>query len=174
MQTRFTMAELIKIFSLPLILILCMHAVEGGAVAETKERITVGAVEEVVLLPWKIKLPARIDTGANCSSLDARDIRITGGMIEFRLPEKYGGTLLRLPVKGRRNIRSAGSRMKRALVEIEICIGTKRILTAVNLTERPKMEYPLLIGRNVLANDFIVDVSESYLVPPTCLTGTPK
>ena len=175
MQNKFTIAELIKIFCLPLILlVLCVQAIEGSAMAETKEKITVGAVEEAVLLPWKIKLPARIDTGATCSSLDARDVRIAGGMIEFRLPEKYGGTLLRLPVKGRRNIRSAGSRMKRALVEIEICIGTKRILTAVNLTERPKMEYPLLIGRNVLANDFIVDVSESYLLPLTCLTGTPK
>ena len=175
MQTQFTIARLKKILCLPLMLLFsCMQVIEVNAMAETKAKVTVGAVEEAVLLPWKIKLPARIDTGAACSSLDARDIRIAGGMVEFRLPEKYGGTLLRLPVKGRRNVRSADGRMKRVLVDIEICIGTKRILTAVNLTDRSKMEYPFLIGRNVLANDFVVDVSESYLLPPACLTGTPK
>jgi len=155
-------------------LFLCVPVIEVTAMAETKGKVTVGEAEDVVFLPWKIKLPARIDTGATCSSLDARDIRIDGGMVEFRLPEKYGGTLLRLPVKGQRSVRSADGRMRRALVDIEICIGTKRILTAVNLTDRSKMEYPLLIGRNVLTNDFIVDVSKSHLFSTTCLTGTPK
>jgi len=175
MQNKFTITGLIKIFCLPLmLLLLSVQAIEGNAMAETKEKITVGAVEEVVLFPWKIKLPARIDSGAAISSLDAREIRIAGGMIEFRLPEKYGGTLQRLPVKGRRNVRSAHGLMKRALVEIEICIGTKRILTVVNLTDRSKMDYPLLIGRDVLVNDFIVDVSQSHLLPANCLTGDPK
>jgi hypothetical protein len=175
MQNQFTITGLIRIFCLPLILLfLCVQAIEVKAMTETKEKVTVGEVEEVTLLPWKTKLPARIDTGATRSCLDARDIRIDGGMVEFRLPEKYGGTLLRLPAKGRRSVRSAQGRVKRAFVEMEICIGTKRILTTVSLTDRSKMDYPLLIGRNVLANDFIVDVSKSYLLPPTCFTGTPK
>ena len=104
-------------------------------------------------------------------------VRITLGGGGTDLPSyysKYGGTLIRLPVKGRRNIRSAGGRMKRAIVDIEICIGTKRIWTAVNLTDRSKMEFPLLIGCNVLAHHFIVDVSQSHLLSASCLTGDPK
>lgn len=175
MKNQFTIAGLIKISCLPAILLfLCVQIIGVNAMAETKEKVTVGEVEDVVLLPWKIKLPARIDTGAGRSCLDARDIRIDGGMVEFRLPEQYGGTLLRLPMKGRRNVRSAQGRMKRAIVEIEICIGSRRFLTTVNLTDRSIMDYPFLIGRNVLANDFIVDVSKSYLLPPTCLAGAPK
>lgn len=175
MKNKFTIAGLMKIFCLPAILIfLCVQIIGANAMAETKEKVTVGEVEDVVLLPWKIKLPARIDTGAGRSCLDARDIRIDGGMVEFRLPEQYGGTPLRLPIKGRQNVKSVQGRMKRVIVEIEICIGSRRFLTTVNLADRSSMEYPLLMGRNVLAHGFIVDVSKSRLLPPTCLAGAPK
>lgn len=174
-KNQFTIIRLIKIFCLPAILFfLCVQVIATDAGAGTKEKTTVGEVEEVVLFPWKIKLPARIDTGAARSCLDARDIRIDGGMVEFRLPEQYGGKFLRLPLKGRRNVRSAHGRTKRAIVDIEICFGSKRFLTTVNLTDRSKMRYPLLIGLNILINDFIVDVSKSRLLPPICLEGSPK
>ncbi len=68
---------------------------------EAGEKITVGLVEEVILLPWGVKLPARIDTGAAVSSLDARDIVIKGNTVDFRLPEKYGGLQISLPVVAR-------------------------------------------------------------------------
>ncbi len=158
-----------KLYLPSILLLLALQATEVHAMTETKEKIRVGGIEEVVLLPWGIRLPARVDTGATRSSLDARDIRAVGDMIEFRLPEKYGGTRLRAPVKGRRNIRTAHGVMKRFVVEIELCIGAKRIPTSINLAhDRSKMSYPLLIGRDVLINDFIVDVSESNLLPPTC------
>ena len=34
-----------------------------GAIKD-EEKIAIGTVEEVILLPWNIRLPARIDTGA--------------------------------------------------------------------------------------------------------------
>jgi hypothetical protein len=175
MNNQITVTGLIRIFSLPAILLLLfaqVTAIDAGA--GTREKTTVGEVEDVVLLPWGVKLPARIDTGAGKSCLDARDIRVDGGMVEFRLPEQYGGTRLRLPLKGRHNVRSAHGRTKRAIVEIEICIGSRRFLTTVNLTDRSQMEYPLLIGINVLVNDFLVDVSKSRLLPPNCLEGTAR
>jgi hypothetical protein len=171
-----TLLEHWRVTSLAPAIVVALSAlyIQEVNMVEAGETITIGAVEEVVLFPWGIKLPARIDTGATKSCLDARDVRIDRGMAEFRLPEKYGGALLRVPVKGRRNIRSAGGSMKRPIVEIELCIGTKRILTTVNLTDRSEMNYPLLIGRNVLVNNFLVDVSKSHLLPTTCLSGTPK
>lgn len=175
MKNHLTISRSIRISCLSLILLfLCVQVIAADAVAGTKEKTTVGGVEEVALFPWKIKLPARIDTGAARSCLDARDIRIDGGMVEFRLPEQYGGKLLRLPLKGRRNVRSAHSRTKRVIVEIDICIGSRRFLTTVNLTDRSRMEYPLLIGLNVLVNDFLVDVSKSRLLPPICIERTPE
>jgi len=162
-----------KVYLTAMILLSLATTVFGGAVIEPNEKIIVGGVEEIVLLPWGIKLLARIDTGATTSCLAARDIRLSDGMIEFRLPEKYGGALLRAPIKGRRNIKTAHGTMKRPIVELELCIGNKRIPTAVSLADRSQMDYPLLIGRNVLVNDFLVDVSKAILFPPTCLEGKP-
>jgi hypothetical protein len=175
MKSKNIIAGLLRMLCLSaIIVVLSVQMMEVNAMAETKEKITVGETEEVVLFPWKIKMPARIDTGATRSCLDARDIRIDGGMVEFRLPGQYGGKLLRAPLKGRRNVRSAHGLTKRAVVEIEICIGSRRFLTTVNLADRSSMEHPFLIGRNILANGFIVDVSRSNMLPPACLDGTAK
>ena len=66
--------------------------------AEDKTKTVIGAVEEVVLFPWGVKLPARIDTGSGITSLDVRDLTVKKKVAQFRLPEKYGNTLISLPV----------------------------------------------------------------------------
>jgi hypothetical protein len=166
---------LLEIFFLSVTgVILSIGMMEVNGMGETREKITIGAVEEIVLFPWKIKMPSRIDTGAARSCLDARDIRIDGNMVEFRISDQYGGKILRAPLKGRRRVRSAHGFTKRAVVEIEICIGSRRFLTTVNLVDRSGMEYPFLIGRNILAQGFIVDISRSNILPPTCLDGETK
>ena len=166
---------LLRIFFLSVItVILSVGMMEVNAMAETKEKITIGAVEEIVLFPWKIKMPARIDTGATRSCLDAQDIRIDGNMVESRISDEYGGKILRAPLKGRRKVRSAHGITKRVVVEIEICIGSRRFLTTVNLADRSGMEHLFLIGRNILAHGSIVDVPRSNILPPTCLDGETK
>jgi len=139
--------------------------------AEEKTRILIGAVEEVVLFPWGAKLPARIDTGAGMTSLDVRDLTVRNKVAQFRLPEKYGNTLISLPVVGHCNIRSADSRGRRPVVEIELCVGLKRMRVQVNLNDRSQVEYPLILGRNVLKQEFIVDCAKERLNPPKCLEG---
>jgi len=57
-------------------------------IAAAEEKMVLGGVEDVILLPWRVKLPARVDTGAAKSSLDAREIKVLDDMIEFKLPEK--------------------------------------------------------------------------------------
>jgi len=139
----------------------------GIAVAE--EKIIIGAVEDVILLPWRVKLPARIDTGAAKSSLDAREIKVQDDMVEFKLPEKWGGLQVRLPIIGWRHIRTPEGRERRPLVEVEICFGSKRIRTLVNLADRSMVKYPLILGRNFLKEGFIVDVKRRRTAPPSCL-----
>ena len=139
--------------------------------AEEKTKTVIGAVEEVVLFPWRVKVPARIDTGAGLTSLDVRDLTIKKKVAQFRLPEKYGNTLISLPVVGHCNIRSADSRGRRPVVEIELCVGLKRMRVQVNLNDRSQVEYPLILGRNVLKQEFIVDCAKERLNPPKCLEG---
>jgi hypothetical protein len=132
------------------------------------EKMTLGEVEDVILLPWGVKLPARIDTGAATSSLDARELSVKDNMAEFRLPEMYGGLQLRLPVIGWQKIRSADFRERRPVVEITFCIGPKSIRAQVTLNNRATVTYPLIIGRNVLKDKFVVDCMKSNCLPPTC------
>jgi len=138
------------------------------AMIESEEKIMVGAVEEVILLPWGVRLPARIDTGAAKSSLDSRELAIRDNMVEFRLPEQYGGLQLRLPIIEWRDVLSPYGRERRPVVELEFCIGSKRIRNKVNLTNRSMVKYPLILGRNFLRGKFVVDVKRSKMLPPNC------
>ena len=139
--------------------------------AEDKTKTLIGTVEEVVLFPWGVKLPARIDTGAGMTSLDVRDLTIKNRNVQFRLPEKYGNILISLPVIRHCDIRSSGSRERRPVVEIELCVGSKRLRVEANLNNRSHLEYPLILGRNVLGQGFIVDCAQDRMLSVKCLEG---
>ncbi len=132
-------------------------------------RITLSRVEEVILMPWNTKLLARIDTGATVTSLDARQLKIDGNEAEFRLPEEYGGALLRLPIAGWRHVRSSKGREERPVVEIDLCVASKKLRVRANLNDRSMVKYPIILGRNALKDHFIVDVNKrSKTVRPRC------
>jgi hypothetical protein len=139
--------------------------------AEDKTKTVIGSVEEVVLFPWGVKLPARIDTGAGMTSLDVRDLTVKNKVAQFRLPEKYGNILISLPVIRHCNVRSSDSRRRRPVVEVELCVGSKRMRVWVNLNDRSHLEYPLILGRNVLNQGFIVDCAEERILSVKCLEG---
>lgn len=139
-----------------------------GGTVESAEKVTVGLVEEVILLPWGVRIPARVDTGAATSSLDARDLTIKGKTVEFRLPEKYGGLRISRPIVAWRTIRSAEARDQRPVVVLEFCLGSQVIRARVNLNDRSQVKYPLLIGRNALKKNFVVDCMKERCAPPTC------
>jgi hypothetical protein len=138
------------------------------------EKITVGEVEDVVLMPWGVRLPARIDTGASTSSLDARELNVKNNIAEFRLPKKYGGLQMRLPVKEWQKVRSADFKERRPVVEVNFCMGPKLIRALVTLNDRSTVQYPLIIGRNVLKDNFVVDCMNSNCLPPSCPEVSPK
>ena len=156
---------------IPLLALLIMGVT--GAV-DAQEKVTIGLVEDVVLMPWKIRLPARIDTGAAVSSLDARSLKVIDNEVEFVLPSKYGGQKIRLPIAGWHTVRSAEAKERRPIIEIELCVGPKLIRAKVNLNDRSQMNYPFLLGRNILTENFVVDCDRNYCAPPNCLEETSK
>jgi uncharacterized membrane protein YdjX (TVP38/TMEM64 family) len=159
---------------LPMLLLMLalVFLIPTGTVA-AEEKITIGEVEDVILIPWGVRLPARIDTGAATSSLDARDLTVKDNLAEFRLPDQYGGLRMHLPVIEWQYIRSAESRERRPVVEIELCIGPKVFRIEVNLNDRSAVKYPLLLGRNALEENFVVDCTQSHCLPPTCPEAPP-
>ena len=154
--------DLILVFTLITLPFLAMGS------ADAEEKTIIGGVEDVILLPWRVKLPARIDTGAAKSSLDARGLKVQEDMVEFKLPEKWGGLQVRLPIMGWRHIRTPEGLERRPVVELEICFGSKRFHTLVNLTDRSMVKYPLILGRNFLRENFLVDVKRRRIHPPSC------
>ena len=130
--------------------------------------ITVGAVEEVILSPWGLSFPARIDTGADLSSLDARDLVVRNNVAEFKLGRRWGSRRLQLPVIEWRHIQTSLGTEKRPVVEISICLGSKLFRTLVTLKDRSEMLYPFLVGRTALSGKFLVDSSRSKSSRPAC------
>jgi hypothetical protein len=152
--------KMIMFFSMLFLMGLSTEAIQAS------EKVIIGGVEKVVLLPWGAVLPARIDTGAGFSALGVSDLKVEGKMIEFRLPGRYGGSTLRLPLSGWRCIKRADSPCRRRpAVEMELSLKKVRIRTEVTLCDRSNMEFPVLIGRKALRGnseaEFIVDVTRS-------------
>jgi len=131
-------------------------------------KITLGMVEDVILSPWGISFAARIDTGADLSSLDARDIVVRDNVAEFKLGKRWGSRRLQLPVVEWSRIQTAMGTEKRPVVEISICLGQKLFNTLATLKDRSAMTYPFLIGRSALNGVYLVDTSRSHTAQPTC------
>jgi hypothetical protein len=131
-------------------------------------KITIGVVEDVILSPWGVRFPARIDTGADLSSLDAQGVVVRNNVAAFKLGKRYGDLQLQLPVVEWRNIQTAMGTESRPVVEISICLGSKLFRTPVTLKDRSEMIYPFLIGRSALSRNFVIDPSRSRAAHPTC------
>jgi hypothetical protein len=136
--------------------------------------ITIGYTEDVMLLPWGIRLPARIDTGASMTSLDARSLTIRENMVAFRLPEAFGEREFELPIVRWGNVSSSMGVQRRPVVELDLCVGAARLKVTVNLNDRSGVRYPLIIGRNLLRNRFLVDSGKARLLPPSCSGSSPR
>lgn len=133
-----------------------------------------GWVENAALLHGDLILPAKLDTGADHSSLCAESLT------EF---EKNGKPWVRFQVTGAGGesrwieaemLRSAriksrcGERERRPVVKLGLCVGKVFRDVEINLVDRRQFEYPLLVGRSFLAPGIIVDPSRTHLTPPEC------
>lgn len=140
-----------------------------AATVGAAEKTTLGAVEDIILLPWGLKLAARIDTGAAMSSLDVCEYSVKGKYVTFTLPDRCGGPRSRLPFRGWLYIQSSNGGERRPVVEVRICLGPRRFRTRVTLADRSHMEFPFLVGRNTLKKgNFVVDARRLRAAEPGC------
>lgn len=142
-------------------------AVHGG-------KQLVGAVEKVFLAPPGMLLSARIDTGATTSSLNADAVeffeRNGEEWVRFALasPDKDQETVLERKIVRRVRILQANSQEpeRRPVVEMGITVGSTTQSAQFTLSDRRHLEHPVLIGRNILLDLFVVDVSRSHIASP--------
>lgn len=130
----------------------------------------IGAVEWATVEPTGIRMKARIDTGAETSSIHAESITLLEKdgkrYVRFLLIDPATGKSTAVEERLRRKVlikQGADELDRRYVVKLWITLGDSRSRVDVTLTDRDFMEFPLLIGRNFLMDAMIVDVSRQHL-----------
>ena len=135
-----------------------------------KEKVLIGRVEWIGLPDIKIKLKARIDTGAKTTSLHAvniEEVEQRGELfVKFQSVDAEGKVveLVRKVGTTQKVSNTSGFVSRRYVIKEELKIGGIEKEVLINLNDRTKMEYKFLIGRNVLLGRFIVDVARSHVL----------
>ena len=133
----------------------------------------IGEIEWAFVEPGNVVLEARIDTGAETSSIHAEDIQLIekDGKRWVRFSLTPPETNVKIPLERRLHRRilvkqkAEGEQDRRYVVRMWVTLGDSRIWLDVSLSDRDDFEFPLLIGRNMLMDNFIVDISERHTLP---------
>ena len=144
----------------------------SSASSKTPKR-TIGATATLTELNSGFAFPARIDTGAETCSLHVEKIDIqdktarrtknVGKSVRFLLKAGDGKTqwvegIVADAVRVKSSSLKSGEVDHRYKVRLTLQWKDVRKEVLVALNDRTSMEYPLLIGRNFLQNDFLIDV----------------
>ena len=147
-------------------------AAKGPAV-EKKGGVVIGEIEPVTLVNAGVTMLARIDTGATTSSLDARDIslfeRDGKRWVRFVMKDRKTGEETELESRLSRTVeivRHGVENQDRPVVKLKALLGHVELVREFSLTDRSKFTYPILIGRNVLEGEFLVDVNLRHVTSP--------
>lgn len=160
----------------------------AGAVAKTQEspaaiacpkpqkgsqKQVVGVREKVWLPDLELALTARMDTGARSASLDAQNIeqfeRDGKPWVRFEIPDPDNEMPLKLELKLKRtvSVTSSGSEksQRRPVIKLGIVIGRINQTAEFILYDRTHKTYQLSVGRDILQDVMVVDVSENNVAP---------
>lgn len=152
----------------------CAVAGTAASADAKSSTVTVGVIETVRVDPGGMTLDAKIDTGADGSSIDARDIqeftRDGKPWVRFTVPLGKQSTTLELPVERTVKIkrRNGAPSLVRPVVRMQVCIGGMLLDAPVNLMNRANFNYRMLIGRKLLAGRAIVDPGRDHVTEPRC------
>ncbi len=139
-----------------------------------------GWIENVSIFPGNLKIKAKLDTGARNSSLNANHIekfeRDGVNWVRFKLKNWKGRTEnIEARVIRMATIKQHGDKsMTRPVIRLGICLGNVFKEVEVNLEDRRKFNYQMLIGRSFLQKSILVDSSVTFTVQPDCQGATHK
>jgi len=142
--------------------------------AASKDRQVFGWIEKVRIDPGKLVLQAKLDTGADNSSLCALILKEfdRGGIewVRFEVTSYEGrkATLERPVIRRAKIKRFLGIGQERPVVRLGVCIGNIYREVDVNLVDRRRFKYEMLIGRSFMAGQIHVDPSSKFTQEPNC------
>ena len=147
---------------------------------EAPEKLLVGELEQVWLQNLQLLLPARIDTGAETASLDARNIELfernSRRWVRFEILHPQTGEPLPVERKLTRMVvimqSNSDQAERRPVIKMGITIGHISQTAEFTLSDRSHLDYQVLIGRNILMDVMVVDVSQKNIAPVATLPGS--
>jgi hypothetical protein len=133
-----------------------------------------GWVEMAVIQPGGLEVRAKLDSGAETSSLHctcSSTFQKDGKeWVRFTV-ENWRGETVRMErevVRRTQIKRHFGASQERLVITLPICVGNVLKEREVNVVDRGGLEYQLLIGRNFMAGDLLIDPGRKYLLAPSC------
>ncbi|MGF2736089.1 ATP-dependent zinc protease family protein [Marinobacter sp. DUT-1] len=148
----------------------CPTLEDTGRADRLKGKVVVGEVEKLYLAEPGLVYTARIDSGAETSSMDARNItrfeRDGNNWVRFDVPVPGTDELVTMEKEISRRVRiiqaSAEDSERRVVVELQFAIGDHKQVAEFTLADRSNLTYEVLIGRNVLRDVMLIDVGKEF------------
>jgi hypothetical protein len=152
--------------------ILLSSGLLGWNIASAEQ--VIGWVNSADIYPEGIRLHARMDTGAKTSSLRGKSsknfIRNGEPWISINITDKSGHmyTLEHRVIRITKIKRHNGKAELRPIIALGICVSDVYQEVEVTIADEAAFNYPLLIGRNFLAGNFLVDSGKTFSAKPQC------
>ena len=150
-----------------------------ASAADSNVKGIFGWVETVAVGPERIKMSAKLDTGATTSSLHATGIHRfrRGGRRYVRFTLSAGGDGLdrRLEQPLVRVVRikqHSGDYERRPVVKLSVCLGELERVVEFSLVDRSNFDQPVFLGRSALSGFALVDPEIDTTTPPACRSAT--
>lgn len=148
----------------------CPDSTAEGRADQLKGKMVIGEVERFHLAGPGLIYDARIDSGAQTSSIDARNItrfeRDGSNWVRFDVPVPDTEEFVTLEKEISRRVKviqaSADEAERRVVVELQFTIGNYQRVAEFTLTDRSNLTYDVLIGRNILRDVMLIDVGKEY------------
>jgi hypothetical protein len=110
------------------------------------------------------EVQAKIDTGAYSNTLHCHEIKVKQNLLCFKVLDPAHPSFSEkehcFENYSQKKIKNSfGEAEKRYVIKTKIRIAGRTIKSIISLTDRGNMRYPVLIGRRLLKNKFVVDVS---------------
>lgn len=144
----------------------------------TDKKLTIIGNNALVAIAGIKNIPAKVDTGADSSSVWASDIKINdAGQLEFCLlsPDSslYTGERITVDDFSVQQVRNSTGDVKlRYRVSLPMKVKNRKIQAYFTLADRSRNRFPVLIGRKTLQNKFLVDVSKIAVPRPSTFENT--
>jgi len=140
---------------------------------KTKSKTTIGTLDKIDLPSFGLyDIPCKIDTGANTSAIHCHSVKLVEKegeqWLSFHLLDpthsEYNNQKFWTQQFGETIVKSSfGQKVYRYVIRTEVVLFGETFSADFTLADRENMKYPILLGKKLLKNRFVVDVAKNNL-----------